>query len=231
MEDSETDGSFQHELEDYIRQQRARGLQPKVCFRKESEVSLPQGGHISFRLPVLEQQLSFNRHLPNFHTSYERQSTKESQGPLWPKAHHSRQRLEPLNNYQNKHHYFLQSSWLPSHSLSWKDCSRVHQPGYQDRCQRRQWEEDRDAASEEPAKAKRKYCERDSSKEYQGLDRKKTKIKSDRVQKSSDRKKNNQYGADAPQMENRSHRKKKRESKESPEERDLWDEAILGSCY
>ncbi|XP_069875676.1 lysine-rich coiled-coil protein 1-like [Dipodomys merriami] len=232
MEDSQTEDSFQHELEDYIRQQRARGLQPKICFRKETGVSVPQEGYISFRSPVLEQQLSLSRNFPSFPTSYERLSAEERQVPLWSKIHHSRQRLESPSNCQNNHYYFSKSPWLPSHSLSWEDGSMVHPAGYQDRCQRRQWEEEGDAATEDPVKGKRKYrAEIGSLKEHQGLDRKRTKTESERIQNSSSRMKSHLYGADAPKVESQPHRKKKGHSKESLEERDLWDEAILGSCY
>lgn len=37
MENPGTDYTFQHELEDYVRKQRARGLQPEICFRKLTE--------------------------------------------------------------------------------------------------------------------------------------------------------------------------------------------------
>ena len=37
MKHSKTCDSFQDELEDYIKVQKARGLEPKTCFRKMTE--------------------------------------------------------------------------------------------------------------------------------------------------------------------------------------------------
>ncbi|XP_048208491.1 lysine-rich coiled-coil protein 1 isoform X3 [Perognathus longimembris pacificus] len=232
MADPQTDDSFQHELEDYIRQQRARGLQPKVCFRKEPEVSVPrEGGHNHFTSPVLEQELSFGGHFSNFPTAHERLSMEEGQVPPLPESHHSRQRLESPNNYQNDRHYFPQSPWIRSHNLSWEHGRRVCPAGGEDRCQRRRREEEEDAATEEPVPVKRKYpAERGSPKEHQGLSTKKTKRESERSQKTPDRM-DHQYAADDSKGKSQSHRKKKGHGRKSPEERDLWDEAILGSCF
>ncbi|XP_052028537.1 zinc finger matrin-type protein 1-like [Apodemus sylvaticus] len=54
MEESQTNDSFQLELEDFIRKQRARGVHPNVCFREMPEDSVHQKrGSVSHGAPLL----------------------------------------------------------------------------------------------------------------------------------------------------------------------------------
>jgi hypothetical protein len=215
MENSQTNDSFQHELEDYIRKQRARGLQPKVCFKAAVDSMHREGAHIGPKSPVLEQQLSF-RWLPS--------------SPAWPKIHHSRKRLESLNHHQKNHHYFFKSPGFQSHGLFWEDHSRVYWPGHPDRSQRRRHrEKEGRPTTEEPGEPKKNhYVEGDFHKEYQDL--RKAEIEPVATEKPKHRK-NCQDEGDTTKGRSQSHRERKRAGKESAEERDLWDAAILGSNY
>uniref|UniRef100_A0A9L0K2U1 Lysine-rich coiled-coil protein 1 n=1 Tax=Equus asinus TaxID=9793 RepID=A0A9L0K2U1_EQUAS len=112
MENSMAYDSFQHELEDYIRKQKARGLQPEHYFRKVTEDSgYRERGHPAPRPLRLEQSLFRSSH--RFPGSYQRLRTVESQLRPRSKIHHSRQILESLNHCQKNHDNFLRNPWLP----------------------------------------------------------------------------------------------------------------------
>uniref|UniRef100_A0A8C0I2Q7 Uncharacterized protein n=1 Tax=Balaenoptera musculus TaxID=9771 RepID=A0A8C0I2Q7_BALMU len=114
MENSKTYDSFQHELQDYIRKQRARGLQPEVCFIKGTEDSVyREKNHTAPRPPMLAQRFPFRR--PHRSpSSYKRPKTVERHLPTLSNIHHFRQRLEPVNHCQKKHDHFFNNRWFPS---------------------------------------------------------------------------------------------------------------------
>uniref|UniRef100_A0A8C9GE30 Uncharacterized protein n=1 Tax=Piliocolobus tephrosceles TaxID=591936 RepID=A0A8C9GE30_9PRIM len=198
MENSKTSDSFQHELEDYIRKQKARGLQPTLCFIKVKEGSAYQErGPTEPRGPE-QQGLPFWRpHL--FPASLERLRTVESRVPPWPKIPYAPRRLESVNHSQENQDCFFKHRWLLSPSgegsccLFWEPRGSAQQAGHGDRgCGDRGLRR----SAERPRRSKRNHQGRDTPKDA------------------------------------RSGREKKGPGREGPEEeRDLWDEAILGSCY
>lgn len=244
MENSKIYDSFQHELEDYVRKQKARGLQPEVCFRKMTEDSAYRERSHTAPKPLMLEQRPFFRRSHAFSSSHERQRAVENQLPPWFKFHHSRQRLESLNHCQEKHDHFFKNLWLPSPPVQGKtpvpqaaqhrkDTShlweqgptRAHQAGDQEGRRRRSREEGREGRSKEgQVEGKTKHHEDgDSHKES-----KKARVQPVSTEKPKHRRKHHQ---DTTKEGRRSQREKKQPGKESTQERDLWDEAILGSCY
>ncbi|XP_021045583.1 zinc finger matrin-type protein 1-like [Mus pahari] len=194
MEEAQTNDSFQLELEDFIRKQKARGLHPNVCFRKMAVDSVHQkGDSVSLGAPM--QALPFWLRNYSRPPSYKR-LTVENQVP------YCRQRLESLK-----------------HSLK-------NQPVSQDRKERTWLQEEGGATTREPGIPKGKLDRVRGSRTEDSLSRRKVSAEPVGTQKSKNRKENHHTGRDSTKGRRRSHQKKK-----GPEERDLWDEAILGSRY
>uniref|UniRef100_A0A671ENB6 Lysine rich coiled-coil 1 n=1 Tax=Rhinolophus ferrumequinum TaxID=59479 RepID=A0A671ENB6_RHIFE len=194
MENSETYDSFQHELEDYIRRQKARGLQPEICFRKVTDGSVyGEREHTASKPLMLEQRLFF-RSSHKFPSSYKRLRTVESQLPSWSTIHQSRQRLESLNHSETEGFH--------------AEGGRGH--GKKERAEwKRQHPTDREAYKEKRTKAE---------------------VEPRRAEKHEHRKKTN-GNQDTTKERRRSGKEKQPLGKKGTQERDLWDEAILGSCY
>ncbi|XP_036038733.1 zinc finger matrin-type protein 1-like [Onychomys torridus] len=94
MEKPQTNDSFEHELEDFIRKQRARGLRPRTCFRNTAEESFHQErDRVSPEPPMLGPPLSSRKH-PRSSTSCGRPTVEN----LVP---HCRRRLDSLKHHQN----------------------------------------------------------------------------------------------------------------------------------
>ncbi|KAM6143723.1 zinc finger matrin-type protein 1 [Erethizon dorsatum] len=92
--------SFQDELEDYIKVQKARGLDPQTCFRKTKENSVDYGYREMFdsgpRQKMCEQSFSSD----TFHTYQKPNSSLLEDGPLphWLPAHSKR----TYNSFQDE---------------------------------------------------------------------------------------------------------------------------------
>ena len=246
MENSRIYDSFQPELEEYVRKQKARGLQPEVCFTKMTENSAcRERGHAPPQRLVGEWRLPFRRSHA-FPSSHKRRRTVGNQLPPGSDLHHPRQRLESLNHYQKKHDHFFKNLWLPSPPVQGKppdphaaqrreDSSRLREKGYtrayqagdQDRGQRRSREEDGRGgrSKEKQVEGKTKHGEDGDSHKK---NKKKAKVQPVSTEKPKHSKKSNQ---DTTKEGRTSQREKKQPGKESTQERDLWDEAILGGCY
>lgn len=243
MENSKTSDSFQHELEDYIRKQKARGLQPTLCFTKVKEDSVYQErGPTEPRGPEQQGLPCWRPHL--FPASLERLRTVESWVPPWPKIPYAPRRLESVNHSQENQHRFFKHRWLLSPSgqgkntgvrgtqgredsccVFWEPRSSAQQAGHGDReC------EDRGLRRRHGEELKRKHrAKGDSHKGNRG--RRKAEGAPGSAERPRRSKKNHQ-GRDTTKDARRSGREKKGPGREGPEEeRDLWDEAILGSCY
>ncbi|CAH7140204.1 AC120448.1 [Phodopus roborovskii] len=189
MEKPQTNDSFQLELEDFIRNQKARGLHPRFYFRNVAEDPVHrERDHVSSGAPVLS-----SRKHPR--CSYEGLAGEN----LVPR---SRRRLERLRYHQ------------------------TIQPVNQDRKEGTAHQELGGAAGTEQGMPRRKqHSERGSLKD-KSLGRKKASAEPVGTEKSKHGKGTSRDAGDATRGRHHSHRKKK-----EPEERDLWDEAILGSCY
>lgn len=189
MEEPQTNDSFQQELEDFIRKQKARGLHPRVNFRNMAENSVYQERDcVNSGAP----KPSFREH-PRSSTFYE-WWTGENMVP------HCRPRLESLSHHQKN-----------------QNQDRKEMPWHQERG---------GAASVEQESPKRKHHrERASHEDKEGLRRRKFSSELAGTEKSKHRKGTHHDGRGPTRGRHQSHRKKE------PEERDLWDEAILGGCY
>ncbi|KAM9212127.1 lysine-rich coiled-coil protein 1-like [Dugong dugon] len=251
LENSKIYDSFQHELEDYIRKQKARGLQPKICFRKVTEDSeYRERGHTGHKPLVLEQKLSFRR--PHrFPGSNTRLTAVESQLPPWSKMPDSRQRMEYLGHYQKTQDHLFNTPWLPSPPEQRKnsrphraqpredssfffseDHTNAHQAGDKESHQRRRYrEEEEEHIEKEQVLRKRKHRgDGNSHEENRNISKRKAKVDPVSAETLNHRMKNNQDG-DTTKEGRRSQREKKGPGRENAEETDLWDDAILGGCY
>nr|XP_051698650.1 zinc finger matrin-type protein 1 isoform X2 [Oryctolagus cuniculus] len=236
MEDPETYDSFQHELEAYIRKQKARGLQPKICFRKVTEDSAPQErGRMGAAPPGL-----FPWGPPRFPAPHERLRPTEGQVPAWPDTGHPRQRLGFLNGSEQRRLRSFQSTWLPSPRGQEEPAGRAAgagargaegsgRPGPESRGHRaggpraREEAQGEAAAQEARAEAKRKrQAAAESHKENAGLGRRKAEPR------GRQRRERERHTRAAARAERRRGREKRAPGNAGSEERDLWDEAILG---
>uniref|UniRef100_A0A8D1V3F7 Uncharacterized protein n=1 Tax=Sus scrofa TaxID=9823 RepID=A0A8D1V3F7_PIG len=248
MEDPKIYDSFQRELQDYIRKQRARGLQPEVCFRKVTKDSeYREEDPTAPRPPQLGQRFPFRK--PHTFPSYfKKPRAVESHLPPLSNSHHFRKRLGPINHHQKEHDQFFNSWWLPSppvqgttsgprgaqhreatNCLS-EDRTSIHPAGDQDRSWKRRFREKGGGGhgKKQQVEWKRRHCEEgeDSHKE----NGKKAKAEPGSTEKSKHRKKST-HAWDTTKEGRWSSREKKHHGQESTQEWDLWDEAILGSCY
>ncbi|XP_062064847.1 lysine-rich coiled-coil protein 1-like [Lepus europaeus] len=232
MEDAETCDSFQHELEAYIRKQKARGLQPKIYFRKVTEHSAPRGrGRMGPTPPGL-----FPWGPPRFPASHERLRPTEGQVPAWPDAGHPRQRLGFLNGSGQRCLRPFQSTWLPSPRGQVEPAGRAAgagaggaggtgRPGPESRGHhaggRRAREEAHGEAAGREARAepkRQRQAAGGSQKENAGLGRRKAEPPG-RQRRERER---------HTRAERRRGREKRAPRNAGSEEPDLWDEAILG---
>ncbi|XP_057566181.1 zinc finger matrin-type protein 1-like [Hippopotamus amphibius kiboko] len=102
--------SFQDELEDYIKVQKARGLEPKTCFRKISDSSVDTHKYREVvdsrpRHRVFEQRPPFET-FQTYPGSYNISQAVENQLPHYLPAHDSKQRLDSVTYCQPTRDYF-----------------------------------------------------------------------------------------------------------------------------
>ncbi|XP_020028285.1 lysine-rich coiled-coil protein 1-like [Castor canadensis] len=249
--------SFQDELEDYIKVQKARGLEPKTCFRKMREDYLETCGYRE-EVDSRHRYRMFDQRLPSgtmqtYPRSCNISQKVENRLPRWLPTHDSKLRLDslgycqftrdcfsekpvPLNLSQQEYNcgsYNVESGVHKhlslEHSTSAPQTSRkqIHQK------RKRHPEEGREKTEDERPKHKNKRSseEMDSDK-HKSIQSKKTKVETETVQVSTeklkDRKEKKNRGASS-KKEDRKHRKEKKEhGKESTEEEMLWDQSILG---
>ncbi|XP_013361299.1 PREDICTED: zinc finger matrin-type protein 1 isoform X2 [Chinchilla lanigera] len=115
-----THDSFQDELEDYIKVQRARGLHPQTCFRKMKENTVDFGHREMFdfgpRRKTCQQSSSFE----TFHTSQQPYSSSLEEGllPHWLPAHSQR----TYKSFEDELHDYIQLQ--KARGLQPKSCFR-----------------------------------------------------------------------------------------------------------
>ena len=176
--------SFQDELEDYIKVQKARGLEPKTCFRKMREDYLETYGYKEevdsrHRCRMFEQRLPYGT-VQTYPRSCSISQRVEKQLPQWLPAHDSRLRLDSLSYSQFTRDCFSGKPVPPNLSQHESNCSSysvesgvyrhlssenstsAHQASYKHIHQKRKrhTEEGREKPEEERPKHKRKKaCE------------------------------------------------------------------------
>uniref|UniRef100_A0A8D2DBJ1 Zinc finger matrin-type 1 n=1 Tax=Sciurus vulgaris TaxID=55149 RepID=A0A8D2DBJ1_SCIVU len=247
--------SFQDELDDYIKVQKARGLEPKTCFRKIVDSPVETHRHREVvdsrtRHRMFEQRLPFE----TFYTytgPYNSSQTVENQLPHCLPAHDSKQRLDSVRYCQLPRDYFpekpvpLSLSQQENNSgpysveceiykhLSSENNTSDHQVVHKRRHQkrRRHLEEGEERQEKEQSKHKRKNSYEDmdlgKDKSIQQSKREEDKVKvSSGKLKHRKKKKSRDVSSE---KEERKHRKEKRKFvEERTEEEMLWDESILG---
>ncbi|XP_054962241.1 zinc finger matrin-type protein 1 isoform X6 [Pan paniscus] len=247
--------SFQDELEDYIKVQKARGLEPKTCFRKIGDSSVETHRNremvdVRPRHRMLEQKLPCET-FQTYSGPYSISQVVENQLPHCLPAHDSKQRLDSisycqltrdcfpekpvplsLNQQENNSGSYSVESEVYKH-LSSENNTADHQAGHKRKHQKRKrhLEEGKERPEKEQSKHKRKksYEDTDLDKDKSIRQRKR---EEDRVKVSSGKLKHRKKkkSHDVPsEKEERKHRKEKKKSvEERTEEEMLWDESILG---
>ncbi|XP_032186589.1 zinc finger matrin-type protein 1 isoform X5 [Mustela erminea] len=245
--------SFQDELEDYIKVQKARGLEPKTCFRKISDSSRETR---KYKEMVDSKHRMFEQKLPleasqTYTGSYSISQAVENQLPHCLPTNDSKQRLDSMTSCQPIRDYFsekpvpLSLSQQENNSgpysvesevykhLSSENSTSDHQAGHKRRHQkrRRHLEEGEERPEKEQSKHKRKKSCGDTD-----LDKDKSirqrKREGDKVSVSSGklkhRKKKKSHGVPTEKEERKHKKEKKKSVEEKTEEEMLWDESILG---
>ncbi|XP_008590114.1 PREDICTED: lysine-rich coiled-coil protein 1 [Galeopterus variegatus] len=251
-----TSDSFQDELEDYIKVQKARGLEPKTCFRKMREDCWETCGYKEQvdsrpRYRMFDQRLS-SETVQTYPRSCNISQTVENRLPQWLPAHDSRLRLDSLSYYQLTRDCFSEKpvplnlsqqeykcgsysvesgGYKPLYS---ENSTSAHQASHKQihRKRKRNPEEGRGKPEEERPKHKRKRHEEMDLDKHESIQRKKTEVEAETVQVSTEKlkhRKEKKHRDTASKKEGRKHRKEKKEQgKEKTEEEMLWDQSILG---
>nr|KAF6493263.1 zinc finger matrin-type 1 [Molossus molossus] len=247
--------SFQDELEDYIKVQKARGLHPKTCFRKISDSSTETLKYREMvdsrpRHRMSEQRLPFET-FQTYPESYNISQAVENQLPQFLPAHDSKQKLDSMAYCQLTRDYFpekpvpLSLSQQGNNSGLYSVESEVYkhlssenntsdpQAGHKRRHQkrRRHLEEGEQKPEKEQSRHKKKKSDGDMD-----LDKDKSiqqkKREGDKVSVSSGklkhRKKKKSHGIPSTKEERKHRKEKKKSVEEKTEEEMLWDESILG---
>ncbi|XP_012582513.1 PREDICTED: zinc finger matrin-type protein 1 [Condylura cristata] len=246
---------FQDELEDYIKVQKARGLDPKTCFRKISDSSVEIHKYREMvdskpRYRMCEQRFqsfeTFQAHPETYNIS---QAVKSQLSQCLP-AHESNQRLDSMTYYQSSRDYYpdkavpLSLSHQENNSspnsmesevykhLSSENKTNHHQ-GHKHRRRKRRThlEEGKERREKEESKHKRKRDNEDTDlhKDESIRKRKKEENKfSVSSGKLKHRKKKKSHGVNSEKEERKHRKEKKKPVEEKTEEEMLWDESILG---
>ncbi|XP_012629792.2 lysine-rich coiled-coil protein 1 [Microcebus murinus] len=249
--------SFQDELEDYIKVQKARGLEPKTCFRKMREDCWETYGYKEEVDPrpmyrMLDQRLP-SETVQTYPRSCNISQTVENRLPQWLPAHDSRLRLDSLSYCQFTRDCFSENPAPPNFSQQEYNCgsysvesgiykhlssdysASTHHASHKQMHPKRKRhpEEGREKPKEEQPKHKRKRsCEEIDLDKHKSIQRKETEVEKETVQVSTEKLKNRKEKKSrdvASKKEERKRRKEKKEQgKERTEEEMLWDQSILG---
>lgn len=241
--------SFQDELEDYIKVQKARGLEPKTCFRKLREDCWETCRYKE--ADYRPRYRMFDRRLPSetvqtYPRSCPSSQKVENRLPQWLPAHASRLRLgslsycqftrdcfsetpAPLNVSQQEYNcssYSIESG-VHKHLSSENSASHKQLP----QKGKRHPEEGRKKPEEEQPKHKRKKgCEEPDLDKHKNFQRNKTQMETVRVntEKLKNRKEKKSRDVASKKEERKRRKEKKEQGKEKTEEEMLWDQSILG---
>ncbi|XP_032737608.1 zinc finger matrin-type protein 1 isoform X6 [Lontra canadensis] len=247
--------SFQDELEDYIKVQKARGLEPKTCFRKISDSSTETHKYKEMvdsrpKHRMFEQKLPFEAS-QTYTGSYSISQAVENQLPHCLPTNDSKQRLDSMTSCQPIRDYFsekpvpLSLSQQENNSgpysvesevykhLSSENSTSDHQAGHKRRHQkrRRHLEEGEERPEKEQSKHKRKkscgdtYLDKDKSIRQRKREGDKVSVSSGKLKH---RKKKKSHGVPTEKEERKHKKEKKKSVEEKTEEEMLWDESILG---
>ncbi|XP_064430472.1 zinc finger matrin-type protein 1 isoform X7 [Mirounga angustirostris] len=248
--------SFQDELEDYIKVQKARGLEPKTCFRKINDSSTETHKYKEMvdsrpKHRIFEQKLPFETS-QTYTGSYSISQAVENQLPHCLPTNDSKQRLDSMTSCQPIRDYFpekpvpLSLSQQENNSgpysvesevykhLSSENSTSDHQADHKRKHQKRR--RHLEESEERPEKEEQSKHKRKKSYEDTDLDKDKSirqrKREGDKVSVSSGklkhRKKKKSHGVPTEKEERKHKKEKKKSVEEKTEEEMLWDESILG---
>ncbi|XP_052576366.1 lysine-rich coiled-coil protein 1-like isoform X1 [Peromyscus californicus insignis] len=246
--------SFQDELEDYIKVQKARGLEPKTCFRRMRGDYFESCGYREEfdsrpRYPMFDQRLpsGTNHTYPRSCSS----SQTEDRLPQWLPAH-GKLRLDSLSYCQFTRDGFSEKpapfdlsqqeyncgsysveSVVHKHLSSGHstiDPQASHRQMHQKR--KRHLEESREKEEERPKHERKRSSEEMDLNKHRSIQRKKTKAETETVQDGTEKLKNRKERKGRDVSSKKEDRKRRKEKKEQGEERTeeemLWDQSILG---
>ncbi|XP_014708270.1 lysine-rich coiled-coil protein 1 [Equus asinus] len=246
--------SFQDELEDYIRVQKARGLEPKTCFRKMREDYLETRGYKE-EVDSRPRYRMFDQRLPSetvqtYPRSCTISQTVENQLPQWLPAPDSRLRLDslsycqftrdcfsekpvPLNLSQQEYNYSSYSVESGYKHLCSENSTSAHQASHKQTHQKRKrhpGEGGEKPKEERPKHKRKKPCEEIDLDTHKSIQRNERERETVRVSTEKPKNRKEKKSRDvASKKEERKHRKEKKEQgKERTEEEMLWDQSILG---
>lgn len=245
--------SFQDELEDYIKVQKARGLEPKTCFRKMREDLLETCGYKE-EVDTRPTYRMFNQRLPSetvqtYPTSCTISQREENRVPQWLPTHDSSLRLDSLNYCQFTRDCFSEKP-APLHlsqseyncnsrrvesgvhkHLASESSTNTHQTSHKQMHHKRRQhpEEGREKPKEDRPKHKRKKnCEEIHLDKYESVKGNKAEVEAGRVDTEKTKNRKEKKREVASKKERKHRKEKKEQGKERTEEEMLWDQSILG---
>ncbi|XP_021514647.1 lysine-rich coiled-coil protein 1 [Meriones unguiculatus] len=246
--------SFQDELEDYIKVQKARGLEPKTCFRRMRGDYLESCGYRE-EFDSRPKYRMFDQRLPSeTNYTYPRScssSQTEDRLPQWLPAH-GKLRLDSLSYCQFTRDGFPEKpvplnlsqqeyncgSYSVESVVHKRLCSRhstiepqaSHRQMHQKR--KRHLEEGREKQEERPKHERKSSSEDMDLNKHRSIQKKKTKTEMETVQDGTEKLKNRKEKKSRDVSSKKEDRKRRKEKKEQGEERTeeemLWDQSILG---
>lgn len=257
MKHSKSYDSFQDELEDYIKVQKARGLEPKTCFRKMREDYLETCGYRE-EVGCRPRYRMFDQRPPSGAVQTHPRScstahTVENQLPQCLPAQDSRLSLDSLSCSQLPKDCFLEKpvpvnlgqqeyncgsygveSRVHRH-VSSRNSPSAHQTSHkQVRQKRKRPPEDGPEQREEerPKHQRKRGSEELDLASHRSLQRKRAKVEPEAAQASAEKlkhRKERRSREAGSKKEGRKHRKaRKDQGEERTEEEMLWDQCILG---
>lgn len=247
--------SFQDELEDYIKVQKARGLEPKTCFRQMREDYL-ETYRYKEEFDSRPRYRMFDQRLPSetiqtYSRTCNVSQTVENQFPQWLPTHYNRQRRDslsycqfardrfsekpvPLNLSQQEYNYSSYSVDPGVHKhLSSGNTTSTHQATHKQMHQKRKGhpEENREKPEEKrPKHKKKKGCDKTDLDKHKSIQRSKTEVETVRIstEKPNNQKEKKSRGVGSKKEGHKCRKEKKEQGKERTEEEMLWDQSILG---
>ncbi|XP_019333872.2 lysine-rich coiled-coil protein 1 isoform X2 [Alligator mississippiensis] len=249
--------SFQDELADYIKVQKARGLEPKTYFRKPEEdefktSEFEENNDHDDTVP-LDAKFERDEYCSPFSETWTSSYAVENRLPCWSPAYQTRLRLEnTLTCHYSKDRYLeMTSSQVTAYrgnsygpeSKESGDCydhissdTSTSSHKKEQKVQRKQDEEEHHFGKEvkhekEPAKQKRKENNEDPDSGKESEKQKRRKVDTDSaIEKKSKHSKDKRLKEIVTEKESRKHKKDKKKPQidGKTDEEILWDESILG---
>ncbi|KAK2497370.1 hypothetical protein MC885_011734 [Smutsia gigantea] len=245
--------SFQDELEDYIKVQKARGLEPKTCFRKMRDDCVETFGYKE-EIDSRPRYIRFGQRLPSGSAQTYPRSCPISQTvgnplPRWLPAHDSRLRPESLSYCQltrdcfsekpgrlnlsqqeyNCNSYSVESGVYKRLSSENSISAQQGSPKQAHQMRKRHAEEGRGKPEERPEPKGKKSCKKIDLDKHKRIQSNKTETETVRVRTEKLKNRKEKKSRDvASKKGERKHRKEKKQVKERTEEEMLWDQSILG---